>query len=40
MVLETPARTIKILKVMKLIIAGTRSREEGGRTVMLDEIGP
>jgi len=25
---------------MKLIIAGTRNREERGRTVMLDEIGP
>jgi hypothetical protein len=28
------------VELMKLIIAGIRSREEGGRTVMLSEIGP
>jgi len=28
------------VELIKLIVAGTRSREEQGRTVMLSEIGP
>jgi len=37
---ELPFPFAETVELMKIVIAGIRSRQQSGRTVLLDEIGP